>query len=108
MRGRPVTRNIYIKEPLLIHFESKSRGYDDKAAKSLFWREARYARQHHNDLFKDDPYYSPNLCLQRVNELAFPPRRCETLAHSAAQSGTFEDTHPQLYDRHWAWSCGCH
>jgi GT2 family glycosyltransferase len=69
-------RNIYIKEPLLIHFESKSRGYDDKPERqALFRREARYARQRHNDLFKDDPYYNPNLCLQQANELAFPPRR---------------------------------
>ena len=69
-------RNIYIKEPLLIHFESKSRGYDDSPErKALFRREARYVRRKYNDLFKYDPYYSPNLCLQRANELAFPPRQ---------------------------------
>lgn len=69
-------RNIVIKEPLLIHFESRSRGFDDTPEKAaLFRREARYARRHHDRLFKDDPYYSPNLCLQQPNELAFPPRR---------------------------------
>lgn len=68
-------RNICIKKPLLIHFESKSRGYDDSAERvALFRREARYVRQRHNDLFRNDPYYNPNLCLQQVNELAFPPR----------------------------------
>ena len=69
-------RNIYISDALLIHFESKSRGYDlDPERVALFQREARYARQRHNEIFKDDPYYNPNLCLQRPNELAFPPRR---------------------------------
>jgi GT2 family glycosyltransferase len=69
-------RNIYINQPLLIHFESKSRGYDDKPEKiALFQREARYARGLYNDVFSDDPYYNPNLCLQQPNELAFPPRR---------------------------------
>lgn len=68
-------RNIFIKEPLLIHHESKSRGYDDKPERvAAFRREAAYARRRHNDLFRDDPYYSPNLCLQAINELAFPPR----------------------------------
>jgi glycosyltransferase involved in cell wall biosynthesis len=71
-------RNIYIKEPLLIHYESKSRGYDDKPERvAMFQREARYARGRHNELFRDDPYYSPNLCLQQVNEIAFPPRQCK-------------------------------
>jgi GT2 family glycosyltransferase len=69
-------RNIYIKEPLLIHLESKSRGLDDAPEKAaLFRREARYARSRYQQLFKDDPYYNPNLCLQVPNELAFPPRR---------------------------------
>lgn len=69
-------RNIFIKEPLLIHFESKSRGMDNTPRKAaLFRREARYARSRYGDYFRDDPYYSPNLCLQEVNEIAFPPRQ---------------------------------
>lgn len=68
-------RNIYISHPLLIHFESKSRGYDDAPERiALFRREARYARSRHNTYFMNDPYYSPNLSLQVPNELAFPPR----------------------------------
>jgi GT2 family glycosyltransferase len=69
-------RNIYIKEPLMIHYESKSRGYDDKPERvALFRREAAYARKQHNTYFADDPYYNPNLSLQKPDELAFPPRR---------------------------------
>jgi GT2 family glycosyltransferase len=69
-------RNIYVREPLLIHFESKSRGYDDTPErKAAFQLEARYARSRFNEYFREDPFYSPNLCLQRVNELAYPPRK---------------------------------
>jgi glycosyltransferase involved in cell wall biosynthesis len=69
-------RNIYIKEPLLIHYESKSRGYDDRPERAaLFRREAAYARKQHNAYFMDDPYYSQNLSLQKPDELAFPPRK---------------------------------
>ncbi len=69
-------RNIYIKDALLIHCESKSRGYDDTAEKILLNRkEACYARRRHPQFFEDDPYYNPNLCLDRAYELAFPPRQ---------------------------------
>jgi len=69
-------RNVYVAHPLLIHYESKTRGLDDTDTKrALFRREARYARSRHRDLFKDDPYYSPNLSLERVHELAMPPRQ---------------------------------
>lgn len=68
-------RNIYVSSPLLIHFESKTRGYDDTEAKqALFRREARYARSKHRKLFKNDPFYNENLSLERVYDLAFPPR----------------------------------
>ena len=69
-------RNIYISDPLVIHHELKSRGYDDRPERiEAFQREARYARRRHNALFLDDPYYSPNLSLQQINELATPPRQ---------------------------------
>jgi GT2 family glycosyltransferase/glycosyltransferase involved in cell wall biosynthesis len=69
-------RNVYIKEPLLIHFESRSRGQDNTAKKAAwFGREARYALKRYPEFFRNDPYYSPNLCLQEPNTLAFPPRR---------------------------------
>ena len=68
-------RNIYIGEPLLIHFESKTRGYDDtEEKKALFRSEARYARTKFKKMFKNDPYYNENLSLQNVYALAFPPR----------------------------------
>jgi len=69
-------RNIYICDPLLYHFESKSRGLDTTRAKiELNAREAAYARQRNPEYFQNDPYYSPNLSLERGDELAFPPRR---------------------------------
>jgi GT2 family glycosyltransferase len=69
-------RNIVLAEPLLIHHESKTRGYDDSPEKiALFRKEARIARHRNNSLFKDDPLYNPNLSLECTYELAFPPRR---------------------------------
>lgn len=69
-------RNIYISEPLLYHYESKSRGFADTPKKvELQHREAIYTRQRFSDLFQNDPYYSPNLSVERIDELACPPRR---------------------------------
>lgn len=71
-------RNMYVAQPLLIHYESKTRGLDDSDAKrALFRREARYARSRHRDLFKNDPCYSPNLSLDHPYVLAFPPRHAK-------------------------------
>lgn len=68
-------RNIYIADPLLYHFESKSRGLDDTREKqTISRREAIYTRMRHADLFRDDPSYNPNLSLQKVGDLAVPPR----------------------------------
>jgi GT2 family glycosyltransferase len=69
-------RNIYVAKPLLIHFESKSRGLDDTLAKrELFLDEGRYLRSRHRDLFKNDPCYSPNLSTEATYDIALPPRR---------------------------------
>lgn len=69
-------RNVYIADPLLYHFESKSRGLDTTRDKiELNAREAIYVRQRHSDYFRNDPHYSPNLSLARIDGLAFPPRR---------------------------------
>ncbi|MEA2935525.1 MAG: hypothetical protein QOD74_2171 [Variibacter sp.] len=71
-------RNIYVGDALLVHHESKSRGLDDTEEKLAVFRwEARYARSKHSALFRDDPYYSPNLSLNRPYDLAFPPRRAK-------------------------------
>jgi GT2 family glycosyltransferase len=68
-------RNIYLGHPLLIHFESRTRGYDDTPMKQrVFLEEARYARRKHQALFKNDPYYNDNLSLEKAYGLAFPPR----------------------------------
>ncbi|CAN7774187.1 glycosyltransferase [Variovorax sp. LjRoot178] len=68
-------RNVYVGHPLMLHFESKTRGFDDTAAKQqLFRAEARYARRKDQALFKNDPFYNSNLSLERAYDFAFPPR----------------------------------
>lgn len=68
-------RNVYIAEPLLYHFESKSRGFDvSQKQVEQRNREAIYTRQRSRVLFQNDPYYSPNLSIDRIDELAAPPR----------------------------------
>lgn len=69
-------RNIYLAKPLVVHLESKSRGFDDTQAKyEQFLEEGGYARSRHRALFRNDPYYSPSLSYERTYEIAFPPRR---------------------------------
>lgn len=68
-------RNVYIGHPLLIHFESKSRGHDDTPAKkALFRKEARYVRSRYPSVFRSDAYYSDNLSFETPFKLAEPPR----------------------------------
>jgi GT2 family glycosyltransferase/glycosyltransferase involved in cell wall biosynthesis len=68
-------RNIYIAQPLLYHFESKSRGFDRTTKQiDLQQREAIYTRRQYARAFQHDPYYSPNLSVEKVDDLAFPPR----------------------------------
>jgi GT2 family glycosyltransferase len=68
-------RNIYIAEPLLFHFESKSRGFDRTRKQiELQQREAIYTRRQYARFFRNDSYYSPNLSIERADELASPPR----------------------------------
>ena len=68
--------NVYVADPLLIHYESKSRGIDDTPEKlALQQSEARRALAIHSNLIRDDPFYSPNLSLWKPYELAFAPRR---------------------------------
>ena len=69
-------RNVYVSDPLLIHHESKSRGFDDTPEKLAIQRsEARRAWTIHAQLMRDDPFYSPNLSLWIPYERAFAPRR---------------------------------
>ncbi|GEP00743.1 glycosyltransferase [Methylobacterium haplocladii] len=68
-------RNLNIAEPLLYHHESKSRGYNDSGAKlNRLYREAATLIAQVPAIFRDDPAYSPNLSLTRLNDPAFPPR----------------------------------
>jgi GT2 family glycosyltransferase len=68
-------RNVYIAQPLLYHFESKSRGFDrTRKQMELQHREAVYTRRQYAHFFQSDPYYSPNLSIERVDDLASPPR----------------------------------
>ena len=68
-------RNIYIGTPLMIHHESKSRGLDLLPEQhESFRQEAIRARTKFPELYRDDPYYNPNLSLHRAYDLGEPPR----------------------------------
>jgi GT2 family glycosyltransferase len=68
-------RNVYVGSALIIHHESKSRGYDIKPEQQEAFRiEAIRARSKHPDLYGDDPYYNPNFSLERTYDFAEPPR----------------------------------
>lgn len=68
--------NIYVADPLFIHYESKSRGYDDTAAKKEINRqETMKAWAAQPGVMREDPYYSPNLSLWKPYDIAFAPRR---------------------------------
>jgi GT2 family glycosyltransferase/glycosyltransferase involved in cell wall biosynthesis/putative intracellular protease/amidase len=70
-------RNLYVHDVWVRHAESKTRGVDDTEAKiEVFLREARYARGKFDTLFRNDPYYNPNLSLltEAIYSPAFPPR----------------------------------
>jgi GT2 family glycosyltransferase len=69
-------KNIYLAEPLVVHHESKTRGYDDKPEKvRLLRKEARLAWSLHFKRLRNDPYYSPNLSFETPYSLSFAPRR---------------------------------
>ncbi len=69
-------KNIYVADCVVIHHESKSRGFDTTAEKiELARSEAIKAWITHKNYMVDDPYYSPNLSLEHPYELSFAPRR---------------------------------
>jgi glycosyltransferase involved in cell wall biosynthesis len=63
-------------EILLVHKESRTRGRDDKGpAAERLQTEASWMRRRWSAVLDADPYYSPNLALNRVDfGLATPPR----------------------------------
>jgi GT2 family glycosyltransferase len=81
-------RNIVVAEPTIIHHESGTRGPDDTPAKRALARdEFEYARIRHGAFFKNDPYYSPNLSIERIYELAWPPRTKKPWQNFARRTG---------------------
>jgi GT2 family glycosyltransferase len=81
-------RNLYVGRPLMVHCESKSRGFDDTLEKSeIFLDEAGYMRAKHRRLFRNDPYYNPNLSYERTHDIAFPPRREKPWRRHARKAG---------------------
>lgn len=61
-------RNIYNPYIELIHYESKTRGYEDSPEKiKRFEKETENFRKKWNKLLQNDPYYNPNLSRKTVN-----------------------------------------
>jgi len=58
--------NVVLPHVMLYHHESKSRGYEDtKERKKRFNKEVDYMIERWDDELKDDPFYNPNLTLER-------------------------------------------
>ncbi len=72
-RGR---YNLVVNRPLVQHFESASRGYYLRPEQEAADRAAlRYLLGKWGDGVRADPFYNPNLALDRENyTLAYPPR----------------------------------
>lgn len=61
-------RNIYNPYIELIHYESKTRGYEDSPEKiKRFEKETENFRKRWSKLLRNDPYYNPNLSRKTVN-----------------------------------------
>jgi len=60
---------VYTPYAELYHYESKSRGYDDTSEKrERFLKEIKYIRKKWGEVIdKGDPYYNPNLTLDKVD-----------------------------------------
>lgn len=70
-------RNIVTPHARLLHFESKSRGYEDTPEKlARFASEARFMRTKWGAALDSDPFWNPNLSLVDARHLIAPmPRR---------------------------------
>ncbi|WP_172635889.1 glycosyltransferase [Desulfitobacterium dichloroeliminans] len=66
--------NLVLPQVKLYHFESKSRGYEDTPEKmQRFLGEVNYMKQHWKNFLERDPFYNPNLTLDREDfSLAMP------------------------------------
>ena len=69
-------RNVWTPFAELYHHESATRGIEDTSEKKArFSREVIYMRKRWGALLDDDPFYNPNLTLDRPDfSLAWPPR----------------------------------
>ncbi|WP_144941289.1 glycosyltransferase [Paenibacillus sp. 32O-W] len=57
-------RNLWLPYVKLIHFESKTRGYDSTSEKIIrLNEEAEYLKNKWGEILLNDPYYNPNLSL---------------------------------------------
>lgn len=58
--------NVWLHAVELYHFESKSRGYENSPIKQVrFAQETEYMFEHWGDVIKNDPFYNPNLTLEK-------------------------------------------
>lgn len=73
-------RNIFTPHALLLHFESKSRGYEDTPEKlARFALESRFMRTKWGDVLDSDPFWNPNMCLvDPRHRIAPKPRRARS------------------------------
>ena len=69
-------RNTWTPYAELYHYESISRGYDTSPEKKArLDEEGRVLLVRYPELIADDPYYNPNLTIEREDfSLAWPPR----------------------------------
>jgi GT2 family glycosyltransferase len=67
--------NIWTPFAELYHYESVSRGDDISSGRPGFQKESRLMDERWGELLKADPYFNPNLSLQRTDfALSSPPR----------------------------------
>jgi O-antigen biosynthesis protein len=68
--------NVFIPQVRLYHHESKSRGFEDTVEKlERFHGEVNIFKTRWGTLINNDPYYNPNLTLEREDfSVAVPPR----------------------------------
>ena len=73
--GRKGYRILCLADPLAIHYESKSRGYDTTSEKRARFQQElmRFTLAYRPTAWRD-PYYNGNLDLHDMYELAAPPR----------------------------------
>ena len=68
-------QNIWTPFAELYHYESVSRGDDVSSGRPGFLEESRLMYERWGELLKADPYFNPNLSLQRTDfALSHPPR----------------------------------